>query len=100
MNKITLKRLNNRYFYAALVFFIWIMFFDRYSIITRIHHWTELKDQKKQIEYYHHEINQDNEFIKMLMTDNASLERFAREQYMMKKDNEDVFVVVEKTVED
>ena len=95
-----MKRLNNRYFYAALVFFVWILFFDKNSLISRFQRWSELNDAKKQKEYYLEQIEKDKESIHQLMTDSSQLERFAREQYLMKRDNEDVFVIVEEQEEE
>ena len=91
-----LKRLHNKYFYAALAFVIWILFFDRNSLIFRYKNIKELKDVKRQREFYMREIKKDSESIDELLTDSATLEKFAREKYLMKKDNEDIYVIKKK----
>lgn len=91
-----LKRLHNKYFYAGLAFFVWIFFFDRNNLISRYKTMRELKDVKKQREFYLQEIENDSKATEDLLSDTASLEKFAREKYLMKKDNEDIFLIVEE----
>jgi cell division protein FtsB len=50
---------------------------------------------EKQREYYIEKIKTDSRKLKELRTDRENLEKFAREQYYMKRDNEDIFIVVE-----
>lgn len=88
------SKLNNRYFYTALGFFIWIFFFDNNNIIVRYRTFRTLTDARDQKEFYNSEITKDLKSIDELMNDSAALERFGREQYLMKKDNEDIFLVV------
>lgn len=95
-NKI-FTRLNNRYFYTALGFFIWIFFFDNNNIISRFRMNRTLNQARKQKEFYHSEIEKDTKAIEALKNDSAALERFGREKYLMKKDGEDIFLVVKKT---
>jgi cell division protein DivIC len=56
----------------------------------------ELNQEKK---FYLDEIRADSTLTKQLMTDSAWLEKFAREKYLMKKDNEDLFLVVDTTAD-
>lgn len=91
-----LRRLHNKYFYAGLAFFVWIFFFDRNSLISRYKTMRELQDVKLQREFYHQEIKKDKKATDDLLSDTASLEKFAREKYLMKKDNEDIFLIVEE----
>ena len=88
------KYINNKYFYTGLLFLIWWVFFDQESIIVqydlaRVR--LGLEDQK---EYYKSEIEKDEASINTLQNDTVFLEKYAREKYYMKKDNEDVFVIV------
>jgi cell division protein FtsB len=89
------RKLDNRYTWAALAFLVWIVFFDRYNLITRTKTMKELKNAKDQKEYYQKEIEKDLYSIQELTTDTASLEKFAREKYLMKKDDEDIFLIME-----
>lgn len=94
-----LRKLDNRYIWAALAFTLWIVFFDRYNIIYRIRVAKEIKNVESQKKYYLNEIEKDKKSIKELTSDTASLEKFARETYLMKKDNEDVFLIIEEKKE-
>lgn len=88
------KYINNKYFYTGLVFIIWWVYFDQESLVVQ-YNLTKIKagleDQK---EYYIEEINSDREAINTLQNDSVLLEKYAREKYYMKKDNEDVFVII------
>ena len=53
----------------------------------------EMQDEK---EYFHVEIERTKEDLKELTSDMNNLERFAREKYLMKLDNEEVFVFVKE----
>ena len=91
-----LRKLDNRYAWAALAFLVWIVFFDRYNLINRSNTMKELNSAKDQKEYYQKEIEKDQHSIQELTTDTASLEKFAREKYLMKKDDEDIFLIMEE----
>lgn len=87
--------LKNKYAVALIVFFIWIMFFDRNRVINQVRLIGHLNDLKGEREYYQEEIHADSAALHVLESDKEELERFAREKYLMKKDNEDVFLVLE-----
>ena len=86
----------NKYFIAGLAFVVWMCFFDRndmYSQYCQRHKLMRLQADKQ---YYLDEILKDKADYISLTTDPKNLERFAREKYLMKKDNEDLFVIVKK----
>lgn len=95
-----LKFKNNRYlkpfknwFVLILVCFaVWMLFFDANSWI--IHHElnSEIDALENEKDYYNREIKKDNKAIKELSTEEG-LERFAREVYYMKKENEVIFII-------
>lgn len=89
-------RFRNKYIVASLIFIIWVGFFDENNLIERFQNLIELKHLKENKEYYIHKINEDTERLKELKTNNENLEKYAREQYLMKRDNEEVFVVVKE----
>ena len=91
-----IERLNNKYVIASLIFLLWILFFDQNNLLNRISDLRNLRDMKQQKEYYEKKIATDIQRTKELETDDDNLEKFAREQYLMKKSDEDVFVIVEK----
>ncbi len=55
-----------------------------------------LRQMQKQKEYYAKKIEEDTRRTNELLSDDENLEKFAREQYLMKKPNEEVFVIIEK----
>ena len=92
----SLKRFKNKYLIAGILFLVWIAFFDQNSWIERYQNIKELKQLEKDKTYYQQKIEEDTERLRELRTNNENLEKFAREQYLMKKENEDVFVIVEE----
>ncbi|MBA7513551.1 hypothetical protein ES705_05567 [subsurface metagenome] len=91
-----LNWLKNKFVLVAIVFIIWICFLDENNLLERVQNIRELKQLEVDKEYYIKKITEDTQRLNELRTDNDNLEKFAREQYLMKKDNEDVFVIVEE----
>lgn len=87
--------LKNKWIATLLVFFIWMMFFDRNSVINQFELISAIKDLNEKEIFYNEEFHSDSTELRILKNDTAALEKFAREKYLMKKDNEDVFVFVE-----
>ncbi len=88
--------LKNKYVLALIVFIVWVSVFDTNNLIDRIQTTRERNQLLKDKKYYQERIEQDTKRLKELKTNNENLEKFAREQYLMKKDNEDIFVIVEE----
>ena len=88
-----LRKLNNRYVYATLVFLVIILFVDQFNVFEQIRLHRSLNDQKQQIEYYDQEIKDSKAYLNALQNDTATMEKVAREQYMMKRDNEVVYII-------
>ena len=88
------KYINNKYFYAGLIFVIWWIFFDQENLMVQYNLIQVKNDLNKQKEYYNDNIKKDNAAINTLQNDTLFLEKYAREKYYMKKDNEDVFIIV------
>ena len=84
----------NKYAIAFLVFLVWISFFDENRLISRISAKAELNKLEEQKNYYREQIKINKKRLHELRTNKENLEKFAREQYLMKKPNEDIFVVV------
>ena len=87
--------LKNKYFVTALAFVIWITIFDENNLIERYKLSRRIREYNKQIEHYSNEIEQNNRKLKELKSNKENLEKFAREEYLMKKDDEVLFVVVD-----
>lgn len=86
----------NKYITATLLFVVWITFFDQTSLIYDVHLTQKEKQMKVQKNYYEKQTIVVSEQLKELQTNPANLEKFAREQYFMKKTNEDVYVFVDQ----
>jgi len=89
------KYLKSKYIITILVFIFWLLFFDNYNLLDRIQSIRANRNLIKEKEYYINKISEDKEKLKELRTSKENLEKFAREQYLMKKDNEDIFIVEE-----
>ena len=88
------KYINNRYFYTGLLFLVWMVFFDQENIVEQLNLSRQLNELEDQKEFYLEEIDANAEAINVLENDTVLLEKYAREKYYMKKDGEDVFVLV------
>jgi len=88
-----LPLLRNRYSLSLIVFFVWLLFFDSNNLIERTIHLSKLHQLEKDKIFYEEKIKDDNAKLEELESNPANLEKFAREQYLMKKDNEDIFIV-------
>ena len=94
-----LKYINNRYFYTGLAFFVWLAFFDNDSFREQMKLSTKIHELKQQESFYQTEIHKNKSALNALKYDTTRLEKYAREKYFMKKDNEDVYVVIRKKPE-
>lgn len=95
-NKI-FKFFTNIFVLIVLVFAVWMTFFDENSYLVHREFNKEIDELEKTIKFYEDRINEDRETIKKLQ-DSLELERFAREKYLMKKKNEDIYVIEFDTV--
>ena len=96
VKNILLPVIKNKYILSLIIFILWIAFFDRNNLIDRYEDIKTLNQLEKDKLYYQERIDQDKKRIEELKTDNENLEKFAREQYLMKKKNEDVFYIIEE----
>ncbi len=85
--------LKNKYLLAGIAFLVWIVFFDDNDIpstITRLKMDSKLEQTKMHL---NKQIANTQKDLYLLKTNPQTIEKFARESYMMKKDNEDLFIV-------
>jgi cell division protein DivIC len=85
----------NKYVLTALIFVVWLLLFDQNNLSERHKLTRDYNQLLQEKEYYQKKIEEDRNRINELKTNNENLEKFAREQYLMKKDNEDIFVIVD-----
>jgi len=94
------KILKKKYLLAFVLFIAWIFLFDGNNLIDRFSALRTLHQLERDKKYYTEKIKSDSKKLEELKTNNDNLEKFAREQYLMKKDNEDIFVIIDKNMED
>ncbi len=82
----------NKYVIAVTAFAVWMTFFDARDIPTRMARSKELKQLNTKIDYYQQQIEATQDELKNLKSDPATLEKYAREKYLMKRDNEEIFL--------
>ncbi|MCD6661489.1 MAG: hypothetical protein LT105_15115, partial [Lentimicrobium sp.] len=70
---------------VIMAFLVWLTFFDRNNFIAQLRLGRILSEKRAQKEYYQAEITRDSTSLEELMTDTLSLEKFAREKYLMKR---------------
>jgi cell division protein FtsB len=90
------KVFRNFFFLAGLFFLVWIAFLDSNNLIARFNLTSKLNALENEKEYYEEKIKEVEKDRDELFGTKESLEKFAREKYLMKKETEDVFIVVEE----
>ncbi len=76
-----------------LVLISMLFFFSDSSIMKRIKYEREIRDINSQIEFYRNQTEVDQSKLNELKSNKENLEKFARENYLMKKENEEVFII-------
>lgn len=89
-----IRILTNRYLIASLAFLTWITIFDRNNLFNQWDLLQKMKELEQEKAYYIQEIKKDKQTALELQTNLTNLEKFAREKYLMKKDEEDIFLVI------
>ena len=88
--------LKNKYLIAIVLFIVWITFFDNFNLIKQ----SKIKKNIKQLEenkkFYIQEITKDSTEYYDLLNDAEKREKFAREKFLMKKEDEDVYIIRRK----
>ncbi len=90
--KPVVKFLSNRYAIITVLFLVWMLFFDENSFLNHHELNKEIDKLEKSTDYYEKNIKKDQKDIEIL-NNQDSLERFAREEYRMKKKNEDIYII-------
>ncbi|WP_018476869.1 FtsB family cell division protein [Pontibacter roseus] len=84
------------YFITSVLFVVWMLFFDSNDFITQYQMNRELKDKEEMKQYYLDKMVEVEKDRRELMGNPELLEKFAREQYLMRRPGEDVFIIVPK----
>ena len=85
--------IKNKYFLAGSFFLIWMLFFAEKDIFSGIKQYKKLNSLQKSEQYQVKTITEAHKELYLLKTNAQTIEKYAREKYLMKKDNEDIFVI-------
>ena len=89
--------LKNKYFISFAVFCVIILFLDKNDILTQLDRQKELHGLSQSKAYYTKEINKLEKIYEGLISDPRAIEKYARENYFMKRDNEELFIIPENS---
>ncbi len=96
-NKPVVKLATNIYLIILTVFVVWMLFFDENSYLNHRELNEDIDELETWIDHHKKRIAKDKETIEKLK-DSLELERFAREKYLMKRDNEDIYIIEFDTI--
>lgn len=85
--------LKNKYVIVTIIAVVWFVFFDQNNLIQQFRLSRQLHELRQESKYYRQEIERDSIDAHKLRHDPVELERYAREKYLMKKENEDIFII-------
>lgn len=85
----------NKYLIVFLFFAVFVTFFDEHNLINRWKSTQKINQLEEELKFYQDEIKSTRQKKNELQSNKENLEKFAREQYLMKKENEDIFIIKE-----
>lgn len=88
--------IRNKYSLTLIFFIIWMSFFDRNDFFSQLSLRRQLKEMEAEKKYYNDKLKEVQATHQNLFKSDENLERYAREQYLMKKENEELFIIVEE----
>lgn len=86
----------NFYFISLVIFLIWMFFFDSNDLVTQYQLNRKLNDLQHEKAYFEEKILEVKKDREELLSNRELLEKFARENYFMKKQTEDLYIIVEE----
>ena len=87
--------IRNKFFVSFAAFCVIVLFLDRNDFFTQYDRLKELRQLKQSREYYTTQIASERKELEALKNNPATVEKYAREKYLMKRDNEELFLVPE-----
>ena len=91
------KFFTNRYIIILIIFTVWMLFFDENSYLVHKEFDKEIEELEIAIDFYKKKIEEDKLTIKTL-EDSLQIEKFVREKYLMKRENEDIYIIEFDTI--
>lgn len=88
----------NKYTIVAVIFAVWMYFFDRnsYFIHKELNHEIKVLSQEKQ--QFKEKLEKESLQLQQMKSDPEEIERIARERHFLKKENEDVFIIEQRKI--
>jgi cell division protein DivIC len=90
------RAFQNFYIISMAIFLAWMLLLDSNNLVARYQLGSKLNSLENEKEYYEEKIKQVEKDRLELFGDKESIEKFAREKYLMKKQSEDIYVIVEE----
>lgn len=90
------KVFRNFYVITFLIFLAWMLLLDSNNLVARYQLGSKLNSLEDEKEYYEEKIREVKKDRSQLFGDRESVEKFAREKYLMKKESEDIYIIVEE----
>jgi hypothetical protein len=88
--------LKNKYLLTGVAFLILMIFIDRNNLISQYKMRRELSGLRNELQFYKDQARMDSMELNRLLGDSLELEKLGREKYLMKRDSEDVYIIVRK----
>ena len=88
-----IKIFRNKYIICLTAFVVFMLFIDHNDIFLQLQRRRQLDDLLASKAYYEKRIEQTKKNLNDLQNNSAALEKYAREKYYLKRDNEDLFVI-------
>jgi cell division protein FtsB len=85
----------NKYLIVFLAFVVFVTFFDEHNLIQRWKSYQKINQLEEELDFYKEEIKATKLKKNQLQSSKENLEKFAREHYLMHKENEDIFIIKE-----
>ncbi len=85
--------LKNKYLLTGVAFIVWMLFFDKNDVFSQFERFIYSKELSKNETHQDNQITETRKELGFLKTNAQTIEKYARENYMMKKDNEDIFII-------
>ncbi len=85
--------LKNKYVLVSLAALVWLSFFDNNNFFQQYRLKKQLNQLHRDKAYYEQEIMKDSTAVVEIRNNPGALEKLAREKYLMKKDNEDIYII-------
>ena len=85
--------LQSKYLITSLAFIAWMLFFDSDDITLQLKRVKELQQLQESEKIMDKQISDTKQELELLKTNPSTLEKYAREKYLMKKDNEDLYII-------